>query len=846
MTNTFPDGCVIPITPQEDDLSNENLNVITIDRDARDVLLSNDPYADDWKSNTAFLRTMRSNMMASNAPKGTRLAEKIVEQWKKGHGRFMEQTENNCHDLVELNDVDATTHVKQILLWPRKDHTCFSGAITTGRDDSCNASVVSVSKIPDQGVILIGQNVCRRTPSHLPMLPENTDANPFPLAITLWNHCLTPTDGPAHHKQEQDTAATLLRFHETMPQDHPNIVADECHSTPVNSTLPSFQLAQSQHSRLGPNDVVTGHFHEIFHQFVQNHHRMLKDPLECSQLIVQTWRRKGGRFMDRDLDTGELVVDIGNDRARNRTLLTLLNVRSSCKRVAFSDLNEDYDTPCKRIKSSPLRANKMVCQLKSLLRPGAVADDTKSSVADRISTSCYHSPNGFPEPKNATPPIVNTILHEIGAPRAFHAEQTSIKSCVPTLQSASDKARFIFTLKAGRCVQTPVEIYVPVRRVSKSSEFVPASTIRATDVLYDNDNVRNHVGNVRYRQWLEGYCKNDESIAQDFELSFVARNYVWITRSFGGRFLVVDGEGWRDIGDQGAIGRTISMLKLLRFMPSLADLPPKNGNPRFLSKALITTDPVYSPLTKATHIDAYPSWSKESVSLKESSPALAASRDLAWARHTSVKPANLFVEVTTLATDIGGIHDVMLSGKVLANPRFNKHCDEVCYRHETRSEAALRCNNSKDSILAIANEWENLHPPGRFFVLHSDKWVQYSGQNEVVQQKLRSRISTMHIIKDDECQDNDVLIGKYDCYRRSHPGNIRFHEMITNAKENFLAANVKRRGVMAREIGKEITNKGGIFRRYFKTAWREHIPANKVAAFVLILLNREAGLFDDA
>jgi hypothetical protein len=636
MINSIPQGCVTPITPQgDDDPTKENLRVTLIDQAARDVLLSHDPSVDEWKSNTAFLRTIRSNMMASNAPKGKRLAEKIVEQWKRGNGRFMEQINNKCHNLVELNDVDATTHVKQILLWPRKSHVCFSDYLTAGKDDSSNSSEVSVSNIPDKSVIVDRQNDSWRISSHHPMLHENTDANPFPLAMKLSNNYLSSIDGLAHQKQEQDTAATLLRFHETTPQDQPNIVTKECPSANVNSILPSFQLAQSEYSRLGPKDVVTGHYHELFHQFVQYHHRLLKDPLECSQLIVQTWRHDGGRFMDRDFVTGELVMDIGNDRARNRALLTLFNVRSSCKRVDFSDSKRDVDTPCKRIKSSPLRANKKICPLKSLMRPVPITHDTKPSVADRLAATCFHSPNGFQGPNIATPPIETTILHEIGAPRAFHAEQTSIKSCGPTLRPA-DKTRFIVTIKAGRCVETPVEIYVPATCVPKSYDFVPTSTIRVTDVLYDSDNVRNHEGNVRYRQWLEGYCKNDNSIAQDFELTFVARSYVWISRSFGGRFLVVDGDGWRDIGDHGAIVRTVSMLKLLRFMPDLAYIAPKNDCPRYASrktKALITTDPVYSPLPQACFVDAHPTRGTKIISLKEPLPILATSNDLDIARH---------------------------------------------------------------------------------------------------------------------------------------------------------------------------------------------------------------------
>ena len=89
----------------------------------------------------------------------------------------------------------------------------------------------------------------------------------------------------------------------------------------------------------------------------------------------------------------------------------------------------------------------------------------------------------------------------------------------------------------------------------------------------------------------------------------------------------------------------------------------------------------------------------------------------------NIKPANLFAKLPSLARDINGIHDVILSGKRFMNPRSNKHCNQVCYQHEMTSEVASRLSYSKDISLAITNQWEKLVPPACFFVLHSDTWV---------------------------------------------------------------------------------------------------------------------------
>ena len=76
--------------------------------------------------------------------------------------------------------------------------------------------------------------------------------------------------------------------------------------------------------------------------------------------------------------------------------------------------------------------------------------------------------------------------------------------------------------------------------------------------------------------------------------------------------------------------------------------------------------------------------------------------------------------------------------------------------------------------------------------------------------------------------------------------NFMIYDLIKNSKETFLAAYAERRDIMACEIFKKITNKDGIFWRYYKTAWQEYILANKAVAFVVISLNCKAGLFDDA
>jgi hypothetical protein len=802
-----------------------------------------------------------------------------VEQWKKGHGRFVEHLDKNCHDLVELNDEDAACHLEQILLRPCKPHQrvshrpdCVFSLQNSSSEDPTppnseelesgdDQEASTVSRIPYHPIsLLAGMKVPRRTSTNLPMLPATNKDVERPCLPSSKPSCVSCLSfhSPARREMKEkplDTATTSPDFHKSAPQDKPHVVAriEDSPGPPLKtSALPSFQLTKFEQSCLGPNDVVTGHYHSLFHQFVRDHHHFIKDALECSKMIVLTWRQQGGRFLDRDTTNGELVIDIGDDRARNRVLLTLFTVRTSITRGTFQDM-EDGKSTSKRQKrqESPSCGGKIDGQVKSFLRRPAISRSPSRSQQCKATASLYspislfRSPNRIVVEKlNKDDPREKTILHEIGAPIAFHAEQTSMKASARFSRSAPTKKSVVLIIKAGRSVDTQIEI----------AHLIPASSIRHTDVLYDHDNVREHVGNIRYRNWLEDYCKKSGSSAKANELGSVARNYVWIARSFGGRFLAVADGGWQDIGDDDAVARTVSMLQLLRFMPSLAqsslDVLSVEANSILEADSSAqagSTSEAYSLLLNIKRAESPPSWEKAATTSK----SLLVAAKVMPGDHSPNLPmrhTTLFLESETiLPIDIGSIHDVMFSNKETANPRFDKACDETLYRSQmTRNRASSRvCFQATVSL--IIQEWETLSPPGRFFVQQDDKsWVQYSGKHRDIQQKVKVHISSMHGIKSYGCLDADVLIGKNDCYRRDHPGNNRLYGLILASKNAFAAAAPETRLELACNIGKTITDEGGLFRRFHNSAWQTRVPATKVAALILTLLKRETGFFDNA
>ena len=852
-----------------------------------DVLLSLDPFDDDWKQNAAFLLTMRSNMMAVAAPKGLRLAQMIVEQFTKGQlGRFVEHLAGNCHELVvavELHDDEAAQRIQQILLRPCKPHERVSKFSEAGPPAPLTDEMIPVSAShikQGQPHFNDGQDADSTASTHqipqlsalqaegrefaaLPLLPITCDgvdkALSFrPPSFQPWG-TFSPAPRPRQHEKQRqvydDAADTLLRFHhDSRRSDEPHLVApsDDSPRSPVVPLSCLHPLTRGEESWLGTNDVVTGHFHELFHRFVLDHYLFVKEPMECSRLLVQAWRHQGGRFLDRDAVTGELVVDIGDDRARNRVLMTWFNLRASNKGEAFQEYYEEgeqHTTGSRKRHKSPLPSQeKMKHRIKYEHRSIGVHCTQQDSSSVENCSLLYNPDHWRHRPiqwSNKIPPTAEKkILHEIGTPRAFHAEQTSIKALEHPSSRAgvTDKNSIHFTIKAGRNSQFAVSV-----------ENIPNSDIQEVDVLYDRANVRHHVGNVRCRKWLEDYSKKTKKFRTntDTQLSLVALNYVWASRSSGGRFLGVAGEGWRDVGDEVAVSRTFSMLKLLRSTPSLTHLDSKNDfaiSPTRESRNFLDEEE-HSPLPNINLVTSNSSWEKPARSLQLQLVAVRTTGEVAH-RHFSIEPANLFsqqTEGTALPDDMGRVHDVMFSSKGIGNPRFNKHCDESLYRHQMTTDRASGVKCSKSAISAIIDEWEMLHPPGRFFAENDDQsWVQYPGYDKEIQQKLRSRLSSMHISKDTECLDADVLIGKGDCYRRNHPGNERLYELIMNTKKAFLAATTaEEHWALSCEIGKTITNEGGFFRRYEKRSWQKRTPATTVVVLIMSLLKREVDMFDE-
>ena len=873
--NSFPCGRVTPNLPPTRDYRSDH--GVIAECAGVDVLLSSDPFADDWKRNVAFVHTMRSNMMAADAPKGKRLAKMIVEQWKKGHGRFVEHLDKNCHDLVELNDEDAACHLEKILLRPYKPHQrvshrpdCVFSLQNSSSEDSTppnseeiesgdDQEASTVSRIPYHPIALLaGMKVPRRTSTNLPMIPAaNKDVErPCPPSSKLSSVSCLSFHSPARREMKEkpiDTATTPPDFHKSAPQDKPHVVAriEASPGPPLKtSALPSFQLTKFEQSCLGPNDVVTGHYHSLFHQFVRDHHHLIKDALECSKMIVLTWRQQGGRFLDRDTTNGELVIDIGDDRARNRVLVTLFTIRTSIKRVTFQDM-EDGKSVSKRQKrqKSPSCGGKTDGQVKRFLRRPAISRSPSRSQQCKATASLYSPMSRFRSPnrivvENKDDPVEKTILQEIGTQLAFHAEKISMKASARLSRSAPTKKRVVLTIKAGRSVGTQIEI----------AQLIPASSIRHTDVLYDHDNVRDHVGNIRYRKWLEDYCKKGGSSAKENELGSVARSYVCIARSFGGRFLAVADGGWQDIGDDDAVARTVSMLQLLRFMPSLAQSSPDILSVEATSILEVdssaqdgSTSEAYSFLLNIKRAESLPSWEKAATS---SQSVLIAAKIMPGDRSPNLpmRPTTLFIEPETiLPIDMGSIHDVMFSNKETANPRFGKVCDEALYHSQMMRNRASSKGCFQATVSLIIQEWAKRRPPGRFFVQQDDKsWVQYSGKHRDIRQKVKVHIRSMHGIKSYGCLDADVLIGKNDCYRRDHPGNDRLYGLILASKNAFAAAAPETRLELACDIGKTITDEGGLFRQFHNSTWQTRVPATKVAALILTLLKRETGFFDNA
>lgn len=350
---SFACGRVTPNLPLTGDDPFEHLGVIA-ERAGVDVLLSRDPFADDWKRNSAFVHTMRCNMMAADAPKGKRLAKMIVEQWKKRHGRFVEHVDKNCHDLMELNDEDAACHLEQILLRPYKSHQRVShrppdDVLSIQRSSSEDLTpsnfpgieryndqeASTVTKIPYYPISrLAGMKAPRRTSKNLQLIPETNkdlDCPCPPSSKRARVSCLSFRRET--NEKPLDTATSLPDFNNSADKEQPQVAAriEDSPGPPMKTTvlLKKFRFIKLEKSCLGPKDVVTGHYHSLFHQFVLIHHHLINDAMECAKMTVLAWRQLGGRFVDRDTTTdGELIIDIGNDRARNRVLLTLFKIRT--------------------------------------------------------------------------------------------------------------------------------------------------------------------------------------------------------------------------------------------------------------------------------------------------------------------------------------------------------------------------------------------------------------------------------------------------------------------------------------------------------------------------------------